>query len=224
MDQEQLAAENVQATEEVAAQDERRVLMGQLVDSANARAAMYRLVAVLATRNPEGPVVGSLASMIKAENAVDDGLISQGFRDIAGYLANLDTANILDLLVDYGLAIENLPSGVSTSGMELARNYLGSGCDSMGLLCQREAEMLQMGDLGSALRLFRVQSTMYGERFETWVPAFCDKVEPEINTAYYKGAMKLLRGFIVEEKLYIEDSIGAIEELMAESAAESEQA
>jgi len=218
MTQEDLTPQAEQAAEAAEPMDERALLMSQLVDSANARASMYSLVSVFGARKPEGPVVGMLVSTIKAENAVDDGLVSQGLREIAGYLGNLDTANILDLLVDYGLAIENQPSGVATNGMERAVDYLGSACDSMCLMCQREAEMLAAGDLETALRLYNVQSTMFAERFEAWVPGFCERVESEVNSGFYKGALKFIRGFVAEERLYIDDSIAAIEELMASPA------
>ena len=220
MTQEDLTTQAEQAAEAAEPQAERELLMGQLIDSANARASMYSLVSIFGARKPEGPVVGMLSSTINADNALDEGLISQGLRDIAGYLGNLDTANILDLLVDYGLAIENLPSGVTASGMELAVDYLGSACDSMCLMCQREAEMLAAGDLETALRLYNVQSGMFAERFEKWVPGFCAQVEPEVNTAFYQGALKFIRGFVAEERLYIDDSVAAIEELMAGPAAE----
>jgi len=220
MTQEQPTPETVETPQ--TERDERAILIGQLIESARARGTMYRLVAIFAGRKPEGQVVGSLAGMINADNAAGDDLVSQGFREIGGYLSNLDTANILDLLVDYGLAIENLPSGVEAAGMELARDYLGSACDSMSLLCEREVEMLMAGNVKAALKLYQVQQVMYGDRLEQRVPGYCDQIEPQVYTAYYKGAMKLVRGFIGEERLYIDDSIAALEELLGEAGKPAE--
>ena len=221
MTQEDLTSQTDQIAEVAEAaepQDERTLLIGQLVDSANARATMYSLVSVLCARKPEGPVVSALAGMISAEKLEDENDVSQGLRDVAEYLKNLDTATVLDLLVDYGLGIENLPSGVAANGMELACDFLGSTCDSMCLMCQREAEMLAAGDFETALRLYRVQATMFAERLEAWTPGFCAQVDSEVKTAYYKGALRFVRGFVAEERLYIDDSIAAIEELMANPA------
>lgn len=197
---------------QVEAEDERAILTRQLIDSATARASMHRLVVVFNARALEAQSVAMLAQTIKPEGSLEEGLIAEGLREIADFLVNPTNATVLELKVDYGLGIEPVPSGV-TGGMELAKDYLGSACDSLASLCQRQAELLASGDLDSALRLLNVQLDMYTSRLETWVDGYCDKVEPEVMSAFYKGALKFTRGFLHEEKLYIEDSIAAVQEL-----------
>ena len=189
-------------------------LKSQLIESARARAAMYWFVQTIVGAKPNANVLGMLTSALSTTTPTDEGLLNDGLREMAACVANPSTSLLMDIVVDYGLAIKPLPSNMKGMPDE-ASEFLAVTCSSQSVLTTKQAEALEADDLEEALRVLQTQSQIHADRLTTWLEGFCDKVEAEVKTDFYRGACKFIRGFGQEEALYIEDSIAAVEELIA---------
>lgn len=189
------------------------MLKRELAESAKARAGLYRLISLLFSGKPEGPLVEGLAQTINPDAAIENPLMAAGFKEIAEYLSPQRTnATLLDLVVDYSLSIEKAEF-TADERLGAPRDQLGATCESLYMLCGKQAESLEGDDLEGALKMLNIQNDLYTERLSGLVGQFCDAVDRDAVTLFYRGASKLARGFMQEERLFIDDSIAAVVEL-----------
>ena len=80
-------------------------LVGELVDSARARAGFYRTIASLYLSELDAAGIERLANAIDPGTSLGDATMEEGWRDIAAYLRHRDSATRLDLAVDFAGAI-----------------------------------------------------------------------------------------------------------------------
>ena len=85
--------------------DERAELIGQLCDSALARAAVYRMLASLYLNKLDAATIESLALAIADGVPIDNPLMAEGYGDMAAFLRDRDGGTCLELAVDFACAI-----------------------------------------------------------------------------------------------------------------------
>ncbi|QAR33795.1 hypothetical protein EP073_10375 [Geovibrio thiophilus] len=81
----------------------------------------------------------------------------------------------------------------------------------MGLLSKKAAELLQNEDFDGAEIKLKAQKDFYNNHIIKWVPDFCDKViskSERLHTQFYVAYAYLLKGFLTEDMLFLEDLLG----------------
>ena len=195
-------------------------LIAELIGSARARGSLYRLICVLFAGKPEGPFVEGLAQTINADAPIENELMAAGFKDLATYLEPQRTnATLLDLIVDYSLSVEKIDLGTNNA-LGAPKDQLGATCESLSTLCNRQADLLEAADFEGALKMLEIQNSLYSERAVGLIGSFCDAVDELAVTLFFKGASKLARGFCQEERMFIDDSIAAVREIIDAKAGE----
>lgn len=233
--------------------DERAELVGQLRDSALARAAVYRMLASFYLERLDAVTIERLASALDGGVPIDNPLIVEGYADMAAFLRDRDGGTGLELSVDFACSIRDggaqgerravpreglfapqpdLPADracdavadlVRRAGLEgdgelrlqVPRDHLGFACAFMARLADRECEALDGGELEGALASVEMQRAMHAGHLLNWIDAYCDRLDEVAATRFYRGVSKLTRGYVREEKDFIDDSCAAIEELIA---------
>ena len=84
-------------------------------------------------------------------------------------------------------------------------DYLGFELDFMRFLCSREAEAWMGGDVDRALELLEKQEKFLREHLDSWIPSFCEAALKRAETSFYKGVLKLVKGFIRQDRLLLEE-------------------
>lgn len=260
--------------------DERAELIGQLCDSALARAAVYRMLASLYLNKLDAATIESLALAIADGVPIDNPLMAEGYGDMAAFLRDRDGGTCLELAVDFACAIRfegsqgerravPCESMVVTSanpatptaaasdgpasqdassvadasavldrftqevrddvrrlmreadvevedGLRVPEDHLSFECAFMAQLADREYEALADDRLEDALAAVGAQRAMHASHLLSWIDGYCDRLDEAAETRFYRGVSKLTRGYIHEEKDFIDDSYVAIEELIAE--------
>lgn len=260
--------------------DERAELIGQLCDSALARAAVYRMLASLYLNKLDAATIESLALAIADGVPIDNPLMAEGYGDMAAFLRDRDGGTCLELAVDFACAIrfegsqgerravpcESMvvtsanpatptaaasdgPASQGSSsvadastvfarfaqevrddvrrlmreadaevedGSQVPEDHLSFECAFMAQLADREYEALADDRLEDALAAVGAQRAMHASHLLPWIDGYCDRLDEAAETRFYRGVSKLTRGYIHEEKDFIDDSYAAIEELIAE--------
>lgn len=233
--------------------DERAELVGQLRDSALARAAVYRMLATFYLEKLDAVAIERLASALDGGAPIDNPLIVEGYGDMAAFLRDRDGGTCLELSVDFACSIRDggaqgerravpreglfapqsdLPADkvcdavddlVCQAGLEgddglrlqVPRDHLSFACAFMARLADREREALDGGELEDALASVGMQRAMHACHLLNWIDTYCDCLDEVAATRFYRGVSKLTRGYVREEKDFIDDSYAAIEELIA---------
>ena len=73
------------------------------------------------------------------------------------------------------------------------------------LLCERAADALDAADEDAAARLFETQRGFAQAHLATWIPSFVRDVQHFAKTDFYRGAAKLLQGFVREDAMFLDD-------------------
>lgn len=278
--EEMAACEDSHADADVMTPAERAELIGQLSDSALARAAVYRMLASLYLNKLEAVTIEGLALAIADGVPIDNPLMAEGYGDMAAFLRDRDGGTCLELAVDFACAIRfEGPQGerravpcesmviaplspvasaaAATDGsalqgsslvtdasampsvafaqevrddvrrlmresdveieddLQVPEDHLSFECLLMAQLANREYEALVDDRLEDALAAVGVQRAVHARHLLTWIDEYCDRLDGAVETRFYRGVSKLTRGYIHEEKDFIDDSYAAIEELIA---------
>lgn len=78
-------------------------------------------------------------------------------------------------------------------------DYMGMELDFMGLLIEREADALDLGDRNEALGHFRAVRSFLSEHLGVWCGDFCDRALPYARTGFYRGVLHLTKGVVKKE-------------------------
>jgi TorA maturation chaperone TorD len=83
-------------------------------------------------------------------------------------------------------------------------DYIGLEMDFMVELARREAEAWQAGETETAMRLLASQKAFLDEHIGAWVPSYIEKALEHSETDFYRGHMKMIRGFLAAQKQELE--------------------
>jgi len=98
--------------------------------------------------------------------------------------------------------------GDSGIGMDLSDelpDYIGIELKFMALLCYKEAQAWRDNDQAIALRFLELEKRFINEHLKNWVPEFCNIMEEEARTSFYKAVAVLTKGFLEMEGNQIKD-------------------
>lgn len=99
-------------------------------------------------------------------------------------------------------------NGVRLSeGIDLPEDHLGFECDFLAIVNERATLALKEGDFRRAKKLLKVEKSFIEDHVLPWLPRFCALAGKLIETRFYRGVLKVTRGFFEEE-------VGAIGSLL----------
>jgi TorA maturation chaperone TorD len=79
-------------------------------------------------------------------------------------------------------------------------DYIGVEMDYMGELSIKESTAWESGDFDTAVDLLQAQQDFLSQHLGSWTPAFFDKALEYAETDFYKGHLRMLRGFFANEQ------------------------
>jgi len=106
--------------------------------------------------------------------------------------------------------------GDSGIGMDLSDelpDYIGIELKFMALLCYKEAQAWRDNDQAMALRFLEFEKRFINEHLKNWVPEFCNIMEEEARTSFYKAVAVLTKGFLEMEGNQMNNLHGFIKEV-----------
>lgn len=84
-------------------------------------------------------------------------------------------------------------------GMDLEEeipDYIGIELKFMALLSYHEAVAWRKNDINGAIRFLKLQQRFLDEHIKRWMPEFCNRMEEEAKSSFYKGVSLLSKGFL----------------------------
>lgn len=84
--------------------------------------------------------------------------------------------------------------------INLPEDHIGFELEFMTCLCRKEADALQAADAAAAGSAIGAQKAFLSDHLLAWVPQFCDDVERQARTGFFRGLAQTLRGFLALEK------------------------
>jgi TorA maturation chaperone TorD len=94
-----------------------------------------------------------------------------------------------------------------TDDEHTSEDHISMELQFMGLLSKRLAELTENGDFDSAKDVLKVQLDFYDNHIFKWIPLFCDLTigkQPNTCTPFYPAFAMLLKGFITEDRAFLE--------------------
>jgi len=100
---------------------------------------------------------------------------------------------------------EYADSGIGMDLSDELPDYIGIELKFMALLCYKEAQAWRDNERTMALRFLELEKRFLNEHLKNWVPEFCNIMEEEARTSFYKAVAVLTKGFLEIERAQIED-------------------
>jgi TorA maturation chaperone TorD len=98
------------------------------------------------------------------------------------------------------------------AGLEIERLYeqpddhVGLELAFMALLCRQAAAAIEAGESPRCAELLQWQKEFYVRHLSVWLPRFCEDVLKHAETDLFRGAARLLQGFLGLEGEFLESS------------------
>lgn len=103
-------------------------------------------------------------------------------------------------------------NGVELSaGIDLPEDHLAFECEFLAIINERAADALRKGD--AAAELLRVEAAFIEECVLDWFPRFYALALKLVGTRFYRGVLRMTKGFLLDEREVIEDLIADCEQL-----------
>ena len=100
-------------------------------------------------------------------------------------------------------------NGVSVAPEATERaDYIGIELDFVRVLASREAEAWGANDAATARALLAEQSAFLTRHLAGWAPDFIEKALTMAETDFYRGHLRMLRGFLVAEAARLQAAAG----------------
>ncbi len=96
-------------------------------------------------------------------------------------------------------------------GADYPEDHLMFMFQFMGLLSERAEELLLKGDRVGTLTDLKAARQFLEEQIVSWFPAFSQRAEVFMATAFYKGILKMTQGYIEDDMDVLDAVIGAVE-------------
>lgn len=96
-------------------------------------------------------------------------------------------------------------------GNKTIEDHVSLELQFMGLLSKKTAELIQEEDFDGAEARLKTQKEFYDNHIIKWIPDFCDIViskSERLHTQFYVAYAYLLKGFLTEDMLLLEDLVG----------------
>lgn len=90
-------------------------------------------------------------------------------------------------------------------GLDLPDDHLSFMCEFMGRLSLRAAECVRVGDTREALRVVETSHRFLEDNILSWFDDFTNVASHIITTRFYRGVMKMTRGFFAFDEGLLND-------------------
>lgn len=105
-------------------------------------------------------------------------------------------------------------------GLDWPDDHISFLCEFMALLSRRTIKALDEGDTVQALHELRASDDFLANNILSWFDAFSERASLVIKTRFYRGVLKVSKGFFVFDKETIVELMDAVrEEMNGESQA-----
>lgn len=99
-----------------------------------------------------------------------------------------------------------------SQGIDLPEDHLAFECEFLSILSQRGADALAAGEDEEALALFEQQKSFVEEHVLNWLPRFYALANKMVDTRFYRGLLRVTKGFFEDEPETISDIMQDIQE------------
>ena len=109
-------------------------------------------------------------------------------------------------------------------GLDWPDDHLSFMCEFMALLSRRAEAALAAGDPAHALHELEVSRNFLDENILSWFDAFVERANLLVKTRFYKGVLKITRGFFALDRETLDDLVDvASEQVAAQSKAQKQK-
>lgn len=98
-----------------------------------------------------------------------------------------------------------------SEGIDLPEDHLAFECEFLAIMNQRAVDALREGDDDRAVELLRLQERFVTEHVLNWLPRFYALASRLADTRFYRGVLRVTRGFLTESAEAIPEIIEEIE-------------
>lgn len=84
-------------------------------------------------------------------------------------------------------------------------DHIAFELEFLAVMADRQNDALESGDYREALRNAEVQAAFHEQHLSNWIDVFCDAVEENCRTSFYRGVAKLTRGWVKLDGACIEE-------------------
>ncbi len=109
-------------------------------------------------------------------------------------------------------------------GLDWPDDHLSFMCEFMALLSRRAEAALAAGDPERALHELEVSRSFLDENILSWFDAFVERANLLVKTRFYKGVLKITRGFFTLDRETLDDLVDVAAEQVAAQAKAQKQA
>lgn len=103
-------------------------------------------------------------------------------------------------------------------GLDWPDDHISFMCEFMALLSRRTARALAAGDAAEALRELRVSRAFLDDNILSWFDRFGERALLLLKTRFYKGVLKVSKGFFALDRETIDDMVDVVSSEMPEPA------
>lgn len=94
-----------------------------------------------------------------------------------------------------------------SEGIDLPEDHLAFECEFLSIINQRATAALREGDTSRAIELLQLELTFLNEHVLNWIPRFYYLAEKLVDTRFYRGVLRVTKGFLEDEPQAIEEMI-----------------
>lgn len=99
-----------------------------------------------------------------------------------------------------------------SKGIDLPEDHLAFECEFLSIINQRAVDALRAGEYGRAVDLLKVEKHFLEEHVLNWVPRFYALANKLVETRFYRGLLRVTKGYLVDEPQVIDDLIADIQD------------
>ena len=103
-------------------------------------------------------------------------------------------------------------------GLDWPDDHISFMCEFMALLSRRTARALAAGDAAEALRELQVSRAFLDDNILSWFDRFGERALLLLKTRFYKGVLKVSKGFFALDRETIDDLVDVVSSEMPEPA------
>lgn len=100
-------------------------------------------------------------------------------------------------------------------GVDLPEDHLSFECEFMAVLGERAADALEAGRSREAAELLDEQQAFLSQQMLTWTDRFFNLSAELVRSRFYRGVVRMTKGFLDSEAATIRQQVEAVEELRA---------
>lgn len=113
------------------------------------------------------------------------------FRDESGLLMQGPRTEVFQTFKQANIVLDE--------GVDIPEDHLAFEFEFMGIMCDRALAALEAGDKDGCADKIRTQQTFFEHHIASWFDAFYDRAMEFVETRFYRGVLKVTKGFLDAE-------------------------